>query len=714
MLLGVSSTVCAQQEAASASTVSSSKTTEPAVARVEIKAAGANYDPRRDDTASKTVINQEELTKYGDTNVYDVLKRAPGVTVIGNSIRMRGLGNGYTQILVNGERPAPGFSLENLPPAQIEKIEIVRAASAEFSMQAIAGTINIVLKKAVAKPQRDVRLSMAPAGENKNAAATVALADRSGNLSYFLNATASKSHATPHGQSGDQFASPEDELLQLRDSRSAQDGHTEQLIVQPRLNWKLANGDQLNLGGFAQTIRTDNEVRAQTTNRIGSFPAPDYVGRSADSAGTIRYVGLDATWGSKPGGGKLDVKVSVNLGHVENAVAARYDTAVLPAALQRNTQNDNDYQTITSTGKYARSILEGHSLATGWEISNRQIDEKTLRIDRLSGAGDIVVSELFRPEVQRIAAYVQDEWNVSKQWSLYLGVRSERITTDSTGTGIEAARSRSQVLSPVAQSLYKFPDKSGRQLRFALTRTYKAPEISQLSARRYVAPLNTRFNPDSSGNPDLKPELATGLDLTYEHFWAPAALFSVGVSERRISDYIQSTLQPDQNGLWLDRPVNNGRAQVRTLDVEAKFPLKAVWKTAPAIDVRASASRNWSKVESVPGPDNRLNEQVPFNAVLGFDYKADKLSTGASFAYRAGGRTRLSEQQDTQQYRRRDLETYILYKVDPHTQLRIALSNLLGEDTRTRTRYRDTAGTSETWTLGQASPRLQVTLELKL
>src|SRR5690349_9438218 len=117
------------------------------IATVEVKGTGANYDPRRDDTASKTVLNADEIRKYGDDNVYDVLKRAPGVTVTGKTLRMRGLGEGYTQILVNGDRPPPGFSLDNLAPDQIERIEIIRAASAEYSMQAIAGTINIVLKK---------------------------------------------------------------------------------------------------------------------------------------------------------------------------------------------------------------------------------------------------------------------------------------------------------------------------------------------------------------------------------------------------------------------------------------------------------------------------------------------------------------------------------------------------------------------------------------
>lgn len=81
------------------------------------------YDPRRDDTASKIVMTRDEILKYGDTNILDVMKRLPGVTVSGASgfgrgaeVRMRGLGSGYTQILLDGERAPAGFSLEMLAP----------------------------------------------------------------------------------------------------------------------------------------------------------------------------------------------------------------------------------------------------------------------------------------------------------------------------------------------------------------------------------------------------------------------------------------------------------------------------------------------------------------------------------------------------------------------------------------------------------------------
>ena len=131
------------------------------LARVEIR--GAGYDPRRDDTAARIVVGREEIARYGDTSVADTLKRIPGVTVTtgagrSTEVRMRGLGEGYTQILVNGERTPAGFALDTLAPDMIERIEVLRVASAEFSSESVAGTINIVLRKRAGKRQREAKL----------------------------------------------------------------------------------------------------------------------------------------------------------------------------------------------------------------------------------------------------------------------------------------------------------------------------------------------------------------------------------------------------------------------------------------------------------------------------------------------------------------------------------------------------------------------------
>ena len=96
---------------------------------------------RRNSTAAKIIIGRDQIDRFGDSTLGDVLKRLPGVTIQGQAgrggaIRLRGLGNGYTQILLDGERVPPGFSLDSLAPDQIERIEILRAPTAETGARA--------------------------------------------------------------------------------------------------------------------------------------------------------------------------------------------------------------------------------------------------------------------------------------------------------------------------------------------------------------------------------------------------------------------------------------------------------------------------------------------------------------------------------------------------------------------------------------------------
>lgn len=683
------------------------------IAKVEVKGSAQDYDPRRDDTASKTVMRHEEIVKYGDTNVFDVLKRAPGVTVIGNSIRMRGLGSGYTQILVNGERPPPGFSMDALAPEQIEKIEVVRAATAEHSMQAIAGSINIVLAKVVAKPQRELRLTAGGAQDEHNLFALGTLADRKGRLSYFLNAVVSQNVDTRPSFGSDQFSTPDGQVTKLRESRRYSNNRSTMGGVMPRLNWKLADDDQLNLSAYLQASHFENRFASATINLVGSFATPDYLDSHTSADGRARFAGGELNWIAKLGGGKLDAKMSLSKGKVGFGSRSLSSTADHATNLERDADTTSHFSSYGSTGKYSRTLFEGHALAAGWEASQKKTEDDSLRVEGLVGTPPKRIHEQFTPQVAQLATYAQDEWNVTKNWSMYLGARWEGIRTDSAGTGLMATQSRTEVLSPVAQTLYKFPDKSGRQLRLALTRTFKAPDTNQLSAHRYESTENTRFAPDRSGNPNLRPELANGIDLTYEYFWAPGAVFSVGASARHIRDYIRSELTQDSNGHWLIQPLNDGSAQVRTLDVELKFPLKALRKDAPAFDFRASVNRNWSSVESVPGPNNRLDQQVPLSAVLGTDYRGDKFSAGASFAFRTGGPVRISEQQTSWTWVRRDLEAYLLYKISTGLQLRTSVSNALGEDDRSASRYDDSLGTSQSWSRNPRSARVQANLEMK-
>lgn len=685
------------------------------ITKVEVKANADDYDPRRDDTASKTVITNAEIVKYGDTNVFDVLKRAPGVTVTGKTIRMRGLGGNYTQVLVDGERPPPGFSMDALVPDQIERIEVIRAASAEYSMQAIGGTINIVLKKAVSKAQRDMRLSLNRAREKKSTFVNGILADRRGNLSYFLNVTVVRNLGEGVNFLADQFTEPGGTIVQRRHTNVSWYSNSTSVNVTPRLNWKFSDADQLNLSGYAQYTRGGSGGISATTNDFGVFPQPDYVIGNLEDRTSARFAGVEANWVSKIAGGKLDAKVQTAGGPVRNDKDLLSITADSNRRLLRLWDTDTQNRSASTSGKYSRSLLDSHSLAAGWEISRQKSDNTIRRVEGLVGTDADQWMEDFVPTVRRVAVFAQDEWNISKFWSMYLGARWEGIYTESAGSKVATSESRNHVLSPVVQTLYKFPDKSGRQLRLAFARTFKAPTIGQLSSRRENADTNTRFNPDSSGNPSLRPELSSGIDLTYEHFWAPGAVFSTSTSIRRIRDYIRSTLTQDADGLWLIRPINDGDATVRSLDLEVKFPLKAVMKgnDIPAVDLRASLSRNWSQVSTVPEPDNRLDAQIPFSAVLGADYKFGNFITGINYAFRSGGMVRVSQEQSQRLQLRRDLDGYFQYTVRKGLDLRLSVGNGLGVDTLNYSRYQDASGFSESWARLPSSLELRFNIGIK-
>src|SRR5206468_6295673 len=109
--------------------------------------------------------------------------------------------------------------------------------------------------------------------------------------------------------------------------------------------------------------------------------------------------------------------------------------------------------------------------------------------------------EVFRAKVGRIALFAQDEWNVTKQWSVYLGLRWEGIDTRSEGRGgsnpYAEIDNRSSVWSPLFQTLYKIRGSKNDQLRGAITRTYKAPGTSSLIPRRFTATNNSATTPDT-------------------------------------------------------------------------------------------------------------------------------------------------------------------------------------------------------------------------
>lgn len=672
---------------------------------IEVKASQAEL--LRNETASRSVIGREEILKYGDQSVLDVMKRLPGVSVTGSAVMMRGLGNGYTQILVNGERAPAGFSLETLAPDSVEKIEVLRAATAEYSTQSIAGTINIILKKTVAAASREVRASMGGAPGLRAPGLNLSASDKGTGYTYTVGMVVNHSDAKSAPFTVEQENDALGRQTGLRNTLSASRNVSTSVNLNGRVNWQLGGGDSLSWQAFANGGRFHGDARNVTdTVRGAAYPYPVLTSAPEGHNGSLRS---DLNWVVKEiGGGRLDTRLGGYLSRNARSIRRLGWDAEPGVVLDRYYRSDLKDKGATWTGKWSVSFAQDHALGFGWDGGHSRLTEYEQQDDSaLQRMREQDFRNGYDAGVDRLAFYAQDEWDITKAWSLYLGMRWEMVDVITTAAGAENA-SRSEVLSPLGQLLWKIPGDRQQQLRLALTRTYKAPELFRLVPRHFYTSFNSPVSPDFTGNPRLKPELAVGLDLSYAQYWKGGAMLSAAISAREISGTIRNGVTL-RGGRWVSEPRNLGKAHVRTLDVEARFPLKAFWAQAPAFDLRANASRNWSSVDDVPGPNNRLERQPAWSANLGGDYSGGAWNGGASLALVAPGWTRNSVPESSYSSGRRDLETYLLYKFNPLSQLRFTLRNALKRDATSISRYQDQQGgyQSMTVTPGYAGWRLQ-------
>lgn len=654
---------------------------------VQVKAS-ADLQRQRD-TAARTTITREEILKYGDANALEVMKRLPGVSIGEGGPRMRGLGTGYTQILVNGDRPPPGFSLENLTPDMIDKIEVMRSALAEHSTQAVAGTINIVLRKSAGKPSRDWRASATLPAHLPTRSAGLGLAgkDDAGSHTFNVSVSQGNNHRPEHTSALE--TAPDGTIVSRREEDERSRNRWMFFNVNSRVNWNLSPGESLGWQFFGTIVRFHADRAREARLAGGSvlrLARLDYWRK--DAGGNLR---TELNWSRKLGdGASLESKLSLSGDQAHTDRISSADARPGTRTLDRHYDVHATSRRGAWSGKFTLPATGRHALSLGWDLAvGRQRDQELQDDTALDAAAGIDFDRTSRARLRNYAAYLQDEWEIGGGWSLYAGLRRESSTTHSSGSDYAAADTSAGVTSPILQALWKLPGQQKRQLRFAAARTYKAPSTNQLIPRRLLSLVNTELAPDSSGNPALKPELARGFDVAYEAYGNDGALFSLAAGTRRISNVIFAAIG-QKDGRWVASPSNFGRARTNSVEVE--------WKgTVPGTPLRFSFSggRHWSQVDAVPGPDNRLARQPRWTANAGGEYRAGPWSAGASIVYSATGWLRITQWQSAYNGVQRNVEGYASYRGSPAGQWRVSAGGLLRQPTRTRTIYADQRGHNE-------------------
>ena len=653
------------------------------IQRVEIVARQGSTELRRAASFAKQIYGREELDRYGDTNALDVMRRLPGVNVDSGGPRMRGLGAGYTQILINGDPAPPGFNLDQLSPSQIERIEVIKASTAEQSAQAVAGSINVVLKEASRRSLSNLRLGL---GTGK---------DRPlGNVNYSISESVGPFNMSLPISLFEWNRQVRNMVDRKMEGADGQPAVSEQLGTAtswgwgynfaPRFNFKVSDEQTIALATFFQkgywNYRTDYINRAVSGNPVFDD--------DAIQGGYWENRRANLTWINRF---SQDQRIEIKAGVQQSRSA--FDLRNLRAgATQLQTAAINQDDAITQAGKYSQLLGSAHTLTAGWDLENR--DRQEMRTTS-NGAGQALLPRFegqpFLAQMRRQAIYIQDEWEISPQWQLNLGLRNERIASESSNASLPVLNV-SSVLSPLAHVSYKFDPKSRDMVRASLTRSYKAPGLSALLSRPVINgayantnQTNTYLSPDRIGNPTLSPELATGLDIAYENYLNNDGIFSVGIFHRNLTNVVRNLTELRNVSWataprWITQPQNFSDAVTSGLEFElrgrASDLMPQLLGNAKALNLRTSLSFYRSSIAALPGPDNRLDGQQPWSASLGFDQRISglPLSVGGNLSITPGYDTRQTAEQFVKRSTIKGIDLFVMMPLSPTMSLRAAAS----------------------------------------
>lgn len=547
-------------------------TTLPEVT-VREQAVGADFAPAaatvggkgatlvRDIPQAVTVINRAVLDSQGAASLTQALRNVPGITIsageggaIGDNINLRGF-SARTDIYLDGFRDRGQYTRDTFA---LDAVEVLKGPSSMlFGRGSTGGVINQVSKKPSLKPRSEVT-------------ATVGT-DNYYRSTLDLNRPLSETSAFRVAAFGQDVQSTRDVV------------HDKDWGVAPSLRFGIGTPTEVTLSALIQRNRDlpDYGFPVITTNGVGTVrkpvdaPANKFYGYTDDYFNQSVDV-LNAT---------VQHKISPNLTLRNQTSYSRYLTDAQPSPLTSNSirriseskasttnpasfndpidrllapredrdRNLHDKSLFNQTELIAK-IKTGdvlHTVTTGFEIGRDEYHEdryvwNTSAADREVNLGNPVngtrqgmraLSRAVDTTADTLAAYVNDQVDLSKQWKLVGGLRWDRfkVNTDlqkftlpagfAADTTLPVDAKTDTMLSPRAGVLYQPSDTQSYYVSYGASFNPSAETVTQSSSTAALDPEKNKSY-----------EIGAKLDLLDGNLTVNGALFRIEKTNARMRD----------------------------------------------------------------------------------------------------------------------------------------------------------------------------------
>jgi outer membrane receptor protein involved in Fe transport len=583
---------------------------------------------------------REFFERFEPLTVGDMMKRVPSVTFLSDvlefdAIRLRGLEPGYSQVLING-RKTPGseadrsFFVDRIPAELIDRIEIVRSASADRSGEGIGGSLNIVLKG-----HQDLEGGYLRAGglyfdddELKGSLGGV-YGGKLGEWRYTLGADVQerynpKSKVTNFYDADRVFA--EERELES-DTRDGTDYSFSATAAGP-----VGEAAQVFLSAFY--TQTDRDEREDVTILEGSPLAPDAIEAQDEDIQQDNLsleAGVTLPWSA----GETEVRVTYAT-FTDDIVSTEFEAD--PGDALEPTEREINDSTDDEIGLTVAHTLElgGGKLKAGLDYLDKQRDTSIRVFEFDDGAldEDTPPNGVYTIDEQRLDPFVKYDYSFSDNTALEAGLRYEMTEVDVDGDAGKDDNDYDAVL-PSLHVKHTLGNGAGR-VYGSLARTVRRPNFD------LIAPYEIEEEPAEEdaliGNPQLDPELAWGLDVGYELPLGDRGIAGINVFYRDIEDVIEfvSTGVPTDAGGLVFTADNVGSGETWGVELDLSTPLSVLELDNTGVFLNA-AWLDSSIDDRILGGDRKFQNQPDYVFNVGFIQNLPKWQAAFGVNYRQQG-----------------------------------------------------------------------------
>lgn len=506
------------------------------------------FRDRTEDAVPTLSYDLEYFQRFEPLTAGDALKRVPSVAFLSDILeadgaRLRGMDPGYTQILINGERvPGAGvdrsFFVDRIPAELIERVEVVRSASANRSGDAVAGALNIVLRDALTLDGGYVRAGAIRLHDGEFKGTFGGVWGGQAGPGRLLVGASVQGRRNPKEKFSQRFDEPGGELDNVEVQTDVRDGTDYSFNASYNLD---VAGGVLDLNGVF--VRTD---RLQAERSI------EYAGGEIAEAAieTTNVNDLDILTDNYSFGGRFKREMLGGETTFKLAYAALEDDQY-EFEDEINVEDDEfegvRVQTDIKDEELSAALQHRLDLASGQKLEfGVQFVDKDRRTSVLEteteepGVYDPyepVAGGLSTIEERRIDPYVMLSGESGPlKWETGLRYETTEVTIIDETVDEDERNSENDygLLLPSAHLRYSLT--GADRISVSVARTVRRPNFNYLSPALLEGEYGDN---DFLGNPNLKPETAWGLDVGFEHRIGPRGVFGVNVFYRKVSDLIE-------------------------------------------------------------------------------------------------------------------------------------------------------------------------------